>query len=193
MHYQGRRWGGSHTYSAGQTFASYGVRFQGEATSPDVRQSLIDAVPREHQDFLQSLEWVHDSEVPFPPGRLVCVHAGLRGDTGSEEQLAALKRRDPRDANVLYQDDPGRFPAFSGREDVLPMPEDLAGKALLVSGHHGHLDVPPANGSAASDRIICDASGGHPSEERPITAVVLPQRLVVGSGTRRHGIVSMGS
>jgi hypothetical protein len=43
--------------------------------------------------------------------------------------------------------------------------------------------------SSSSDRIICDLSGGNPSAEAPITAVILPDRTVVGSSTANGGIV----
>ena len=77
MHYQGRRWGGdggSDAYSAMSTFASYGVPYSHAA---EARDALIAAVPQAHKDFLRRLLWVYDAPVPFPPGRLVCVHAGL--------------------------------------------------------------------------------------------------------------------
>ena len=104
----------------------------------------------------------------------------------AEEQICALKARDPFHRHVLYAHDPGRFPAFSGRSDVRPMPVELEGKALLVSGHHGLLDVPE---QGKSDRIICDFSGGAPTEVRPISAVILPERTVIGSGKSNGGLL----
>ena len=43
MSYMGRRWGGSHKYSAGATFKSYGVKFDPKALKS--RDALINAVP----------------------------------------------------------------------------------------------------------------------------------------------------
>lgn len=58
----------------------------------------------------------------------------------------------------------GRLEAFSGRLEVEPMHPDLAGKAVLISGHHGWQSV-------QGDRIICDASGG--KTDKPLEAIVL--------------------
>jgi len=61
-------------YSAAPCFKSYGVNFDFSSYS---RQMMIQKVPQKHKDFLSELEWVVDLQVPFSPGRLVCVHAGL--------------------------------------------------------------------------------------------------------------------
>jgi len=52
------------------------------------------------------------------------------------------------------------------------MPADLVGKAIFVSGHHGTF-------RAENDRYIIDASGGNPSSDRPIQALILPDRKIV--------------
>ena len=49
---------------------------------------------------------------------------------------------------------------FSGRGLVQPMHPELKGKAVLVSGHHGYTEA-----TNNMTRIICDTSGGLPSEE----------------------------
>ena len=55
------------------------------------------------------------------------------------------------------------------------MPEELAGRAVLVSGHHGYRSVD-------GDRVIMDGSGGRP--QRPLEAIVLPSKEVVSSDDR---------
>ena len=52
------------------------------------------------------------------------------------------------------------------------MQELVAKNILLVSGHHGVLDLKP-------NRLIIDEGGG--LEENPITAIVLPYRKLVRS------------
>ena len=69
MHYQGRRWGGSMTYSANTTFQSYGVDFE---VSEKAREKFIDAVPKSHKTFLKELKWVHEEDTSFPPGKIIC-------------------------------------------------------------------------------------------------------------------------
>ena len=92
---------------------------------------------------------------------------------------ASLKDSQPTSVRTKLIDrgDKGRNPAFCGRTDVLPLPPELQGRAMLVSGHHGFADL--AHGHA--DRIVCDRSGGTPKEDRPLEAVLLPERTVVGS------------
>lgn len=170
MHYAGRRWGGSGAYNAGPTFASYGVDFKYTAAA---REKLLQAVPEEHKDFLESLQWVHDQHLPHPPGRLVCVHAGLKPGADVEAQIEALKRRDLA-ADILHERrrdgtaDISRFAAFHGRGDVLKSTADF----YLVSGHHGFHRV-------KGNRVILDASGGSPTPDRPLQAFILPFREVV--------------
>lgn len=48
----------------------------------------------------------------------------------------------------------------------------MAKNILLVSGHHGALDVKP-------NRLIIDEGGG--LEQNPITAIILPWRTLVRS------------
>jgi len=170
MHYLGRRWGGSMLYDAQSTFASYGVKsFSG-------RDALIAAVPEAHKEFLRNLAWVHDQPLDFPPGRLVCAHAGLTSDAPVEEQIAALKARDPRAKVLLEANRPDRVAAFVGRELVEDLPPDA--DFCLVSGHHGFHHVSPCG-----RRVIIDEGGGVPG--RPIQAHVLPDGAVVTSHDRR--------
>lgn len=69
-----------------------------------------------------------------------------------------------------------RFSAFSGRDGVLPMHPELERSAILVSGHHGFVDL-------VGNRIIMDMSGGKPTKTKPLSAIVLPERRVVTSTT----------
>ena len=175
MHYQGRRWGGDERtdiYDARATFSSYGVTY---GTSAESREALIQAVPEAHKLFLNRLLWVYDAPVGFAPGRVVCVHAGLFTKGSLEEQLAALHNK-RLDAPALQIGGYGRFEALSGRREVEEMHPELKGKSLLISGHHGFT-------SQQGDRLIVDTSGGHPGDEYPIEAVVLPSRRLVSSAS----------
>eukprot|EP00747_Dinoflagellata_sp_TGD_P210216 gnl/TRDRNA2_/TRDRNA2_83515_c0_seq2.p1 gnl/TRDRNA2_/TRDRNA2_83515_c0~~gnl/TRDRNA2_/TRDRNA2_83515_c0_seq2.p1 ORF type:complete len:331 (+),score=40.63 gnl/TRDRNA2_/TRDRNA2_83515_c0_seq2:288-1280(+) len=162
MHFQGRRWGGGKAYSAAATFRSYGVKF--DYTTP-AREALLAAVPNTHKDFLRGLAWVHEAAVPFAPGRLICVHAGLEDSTSVEEQLQALRALDPF-APAIQREDLSRVEALSGRRNVQGMPRELRGRALLVSGHHGFTRI------SSDGRIICDTCGGN--DRLPLEAVILP-------------------
>ena len=191
MHYQGRRWGALRTYNSRSTFRSYGVTpnvsptFRSDELKPEMREELLAAVPQAHKEFLASLRWVHDQPVPWQPGRLICVHAGLASGLGAAPAAAQLERLHARDltARVLYEGgdkapkggDSSRLAALVGRQGVLPMPPELADHAVLVSGHHGFSDL--AHGHA--DRLVLDHGGGSPL--RPLEAVILPERTVVSS------------
>ena len=175
MHYQGRRWGEGSVYNSAETFASYGVPF---ARTREAREALRAAVPQAHKDFLRRLPWVCELDVPWQSFRqLVCVHAGLRVDAPAAPQLAALRARDVS-AVLLQPATHGRIEAFSARGDVIGAHPDLerAG-ALLVSGHHGLRRGVGGKGG----RIILDHGGGRPDPALPLEAVVLPERLLVGS------------
>ena len=63
---------------------------------------------------------------------------------------------------------------MSGREAVFGPHADLAGKALVVSGHHGCTDV-------GKDRIIVDTSGGQMAPMPALEAIILPARTRVSS------------
>ena len=259
MHYQGRRWGGSMTYSANTTFQSYGVDFE---ISEKARQKFIDAVPNSHKTFLKELKWVcssvvfenisflvqllivslvslehhvartprrsnttlehhartprsnttlehhartprsntvHEEDTSFPPGKIICTwcsssrislrkiwvhqptrhtgtHAGLNPTIASSKQLEALRRRDLFDRTIHPAHDKylGRFEPFHGRQSVLPIPSDLKGKAVLVSGHHGCTFV-------KGDRYVMDVSGGVPSAHAH--SLILPERVVKAAVT----------
>eukprot|EP00931_Biecheleriopsis_adriatica_P031397 TRINITY_DN18414_c0_g1_i3.p1 TRINITY_DN18414_c0_g1~~TRINITY_DN18414_c0_g1_i3.p1 ORF type:complete len:471 (-),score=80.34 TRINITY_DN18414_c0_g1_i3:28-1323(-) len=164
MHYQGRRWGGSNIYQAANTFASYGLGW--DPNSPESRTQLIEAVPDSHKQFLSSLKWVYEQAVPWPPGKVTCVHAGLIPDIPAEPQLEALIERD-LGASILHDGgDPGRIASFSAREVMLAMHPDLENKSLLVSGHHGAFYM-------EGNRIVNDRNGGR----GPMEAVILPDVL----------------
>lgn len=182
MHYQGRRWGEGRVYNTHSTFASYGVAYDAE---PETREALIRAVPAEHKAFIRKLAWVHDET--FVWGRLVCVHAGLDSRSPVNPQLEALAARD-LSASCLHsrvgssQDfarsdgtpDQGRLAALCDRASAEPMHPELFGRAVLISGHHGFTRLD-------GDRIILDASGGRPADGRPLEAILLPNRIVMGS------------
>lgn len=172
MHYQGRRWGGSAIYHASHTFDSYGVDMcYGE--KEEIREQLIEAVPKSHKEFLKELKWIHVQPVPFPPGYVVAVHAGLEKSRDLTDQLEALHNRDLA-ADILFKKKcKERVIPFVGRTSVEPMHEELQGRAILVSGHHGFFHM-------EGDRIICDKSGGHAGPRRPLEAIILPERKIIG-------------
>jgi len=174
MHYQGRRWAEGYTYNSDSAFASYGVQLDG---SFEMRDRLIKAVPHSHKDFLQRMLWVHEADRTW--GRVVCVHAGLNCESPLAPQLAALKARDLSASCLFAGSDSGRIAAMSERRSVEPMHPELTSlegerPSWLVSGHHGFT-------SLEGKRLIIDASGGLPAPGRPIQAVILPERAVVGS------------
>jgi predicted NAD-dependent protein-ADP-ribosyltransferase YbiA (DUF1768 family) len=173
MHYQGRRWGASWTYDADATFASYGAGPFDSSDESYVR--LCEAVPKEHKEFLQNLDWVLDMEVAFEPGRLVCVHAGLEHGVPAQLQIDALKTRDYRNLS-LYEGthNTDRIEALSGRNNVRALHPDLKKTAILVSGHHSKCEI-------IGDRIIMDMCGGNPSRSKPLSAILLPSREIVSS------------
>ena len=175
MHYQGRRWGALRSYNSGATLKSYGVA-PDFRMPPRMREELVAAVPQAHRDFLAELQWVRDEPIGWPPGRLICVHAGLYSSRPAAVQLDRLHARD-LSASVLHEGaDTGRIAALSGRQDVLSMPPDLVGKAMVVSGHHGFMDL--AHGGDPN-RVVLDRGAGVPG--RPLAAVLLPERTVLSS------------
>lgn len=171
---------------ARSTFESYGVTW--DKDDPKLAEKLRRAVPQEHVELLESLRWVHDMEVSWSPGRLVCVHAGLDLRLPAEVQIKALKARNLSEAILHQEFSQGRLTAFSGRAHVRPMHPDLEGKAVLISGHHAEFLV-------EGDRIINDRSGGLVQaglrkapggiirwvDKMPLEAVLLPSRHVVAS------------
>jgi hypothetical protein len=170
MHYQGRRWANGRTYNSHSTFSSYGLELDG---SPEMRQRLVAVLPPSHADFLRRMRWIHVAERTW--GSVICVHAGLDSRAPLEPQLQALEARD-LSASCLHDKgtDSGRLIPLCNRQSVEPIHPQLAGRALLVSGHHGFSKLD-------DDRIILDASGGVPGPGRPIQAIVLPARTVIGS------------
>ena len=91
------------------------------------------------------------SDFDGPPRQLIAVHVGLHAASPVLPQIEALRARDAS-ATVLQVGAWGRFEAFSGRNEVAQMHPELAGQAILVSGHHGWLHI-------KGDRLICDSSG----------------------------------
>ena len=102
----------------------------------------------------------------------MCTHAGLEICKPAAAQIDALKARDLTSPMLHERGDLGRIAPFSGRNGVLPMHPDLEGKAVLVSGHHGYNAI-------SGDRIVLDLSGGVPSLQRPLQAIVLPERTIL--------------
>ncbi|GAQ87112.1 hypothetical protein KFL_003320050 [Klebsormidium nitens] len=174
VHLQGRRWAGTpknktnakrgmsymgSIYDSAPTFKSYGVE-HGD------RKGLIAAVPEMHKEFLRNLLWVYEQPGPSTGEytKIIAVHAGLEASTTApiEKQIELLKARDVRVERVE---------ALSGRDNVLQNPKELAeAGVLLISGHHGWLDV-------RVNRMIIDECGGF--EDKPLAAVVLPSRQVI--------------
>jgi len=172
MQYQGRRWAGSGSYQVYTTFDSYGVKWSNGARL-ELYEELKAAVPKEHKTFLKNMKWIHVQPVPFPPGFIIAVHAGLATEKDGISQIDSLVNRDLA-ADVLFEqaEYKARVVPFVGRGDVWKMHPDLDGKALLVSGHHGCYH-------AEGDRIICDKSGGNASSWRPLEAIIFPERKVI--------------
>lgn len=174
MHHQGRRWGAGDTYCNKATFKSYGVDF---AMTKECRQSLIDAVAPEHKEFLNSLVYCYDTPVPFPPGRLVAVHAGLDARQPAEPQIQALLALDLYGETLTPFGDGRRITAISERELVLHMHPDLMGRAILVSGHHSMRTTP------SEHRHIIDSTGGR--ARATLDAMLLPSETIVQHEDRR--------
>ena len=202
MHYQGRRWGGSTVYDSAATFESYGAG-PGDLSrggSPAARARLQAAVPAAHQAFLRGLSWAVDLAVPFAPGRLVAVHAGLAhggaGGGSAEAQLAALKARDFTDPALHASGsggggrcDPGRLGPLSGRSGVRAQHPDFdGGRCLLVSGHHHTVALEGDNGH----RLVLDNCGGMPGPSAPLQALVLPSRALVSSSVEYPAVYEEG-
>ena len=164
MHLQGRRWGGSaedsaNAFESERTFSSYGVN-HGD------RDGLLAALPEKHKALLASMEFmveidgVSDDENPKVDA-LIAIHAGLESDVPLNEQLVALRTKVETAQWVE---------GLQGRANVLPVHPELPENVLAVSGHHGFVKL-------EKNRIIVDGCAGH--EDRPLTAVVLPERAVV--------------
>lgn len=175
MHVQGRRWAGVikekmskkgrpydvSTFDSGSTFRSYGVDFAD-------REALQKAMPQEHKDFLQQLLWVHEQDgvdtgdPATSYSKLIAVHAGFEAGRSAAEQIQWLRQRIPVKT---------RIEEISGRHNVYEnLPEHNDKNVLVVSGHHGCLDV------ARRLRLIIDESGGL---DQPIAAMILPSRELV--------------
>ena len=170
MHYQGRRWAGSRIYNADTTFASYGLPFR-LAEAPEHHTAFVEAVPDEHKKFLRELEWAVDLSTAFTPGRVVAVHAGLNTTRPLTPQIDQLLARHYDSPALRSERDVSRWVAFHERVIPKPMHPELEGKAILVSGHHSTY-------YNQGDRYIIDASGGTPSANGPLQALVLPERTI---------------
>lgn len=171
MHYQGRRWGGNKLYNANATFKSYGLSFDLAQTAAD-HAAFMTAVPDTHKAFLNKLEWCVDLPTSFSPGRLIAVHAGLHARRPLAPQLNQLLARNHDAPDLVSEGKLGRITAIHARGSVEPMHPELIGIAVLVSGHHGKF-------YQLEDRYIIDASGGRPAANRPIQALVLPQKSII--------------
>lgn len=164
MHLQGRRWGGTaedsaNAFESERTFHSYGV-------DAGDREKLLAALPEKHKALLASMEFVveidgvSDDDNPKVDA-LIAVHAGLESDVPVNEQLVALRTKVETTQWVE---------GLQGRANVLPAHPELPENVLVVSGHHGFVKLD-------KNRIIVDGCAGH--EDRPLTAVVLPERALV--------------
>lgn len=176
MHLQGRRWGArvragtrtsgpevtTNAFESEPTFASYGVE-TGD------REGLLAAMPDSHKQLLASLEFVvemdgvTDDQHPEVT-KLIAVHAGLVSSQPVREQVASLRAKTV---------DRQWVEALQGRANVFNLPDsDLPSDVLVASGHHGVLKLD-------GRRLIVDSCAGR--AERPLKAVVLPERLIVES------------
>lgn len=173
MHLQGLRWGGSaeapekNPFQSSSTFASYGVK-HGD------RQALLDALPAAHLAFLQALEpWYSLSlgQEHHPYKTLLAIHAGLE-IPGKNSMLRVVPDVDQqleelRDGSALALP---WIEQLQGRGNTRATPDELQeSQTLLVSGHHGILDL-----DSDWRWIIDHGSGG-----RPLAAVLLPDQLVL--------------
>lgn len=145
------------------------------------RKGLIAAVPDKHKEFLRNLLWIYEQPGPSTGeySKIIAVHAGLEASSTApiEKQIELLKARDVRVERVE---------ALSGRDNVLQNPKELAeAGVLLISGHHGWLDV-------RVNRMIIDECGGF--EDKPLAAVVLPSRQIIRDtdvvSTSQHSTMS---
>ena len=184
MHIQGRRWGGfagsaaHNAFDAAPTFRSYGAAL-GD------REALLEAMPRHHQHFFSSLQWV--AEIQSPVGNIMAVHAGFE-ENNIATQLQRLKEKWAWSAFVE---------PLAGRSNVLKMPSYFKEPVLqepgaqpipqfLISGHHGFVQL---NGR----RLVVDGSS-----EGKVTALLLNAQPVppkasarAGASTRRFGPLHM--
>lgn len=176
MHYQGRLWGGSNgPFKSEATFKSYGVSFV--PNSPENREALKAAVPLDHKEFLRSLRFIYDAPLAFAPGRIIAVHAGLDSRQAADPQIEALLGGDMF-AKVLTPDDLGSIACICDKtENVYHMHPDLAGKAMLVSGHHSERAKP------AEFRHIIDSTGGRP--RATLDAMLLPGEEIIQHEEKR--------
>ena len=128
-------------------------------------------MPDTHKNFVQQLEWAVDLPTSFAPGRLIAIHAGLSFEKPAKPQIDQLLARNYDAPDLVSKGDLSRSIAFHDRQHVKPMHPDLDGKAILVSGHHSMY-------YNLGDRYIIDASGGTPSTNKPLQALVLPDRSI---------------
>ena len=168
MHLQGRRWGafsregsedGINAFDSHATFASY-------SAAPGDREDLLRKMPEEHKKLLASLEFVVEVEDVDEHGKkLIAVHAGLEeGECPFDVQMTALRER---------RVDQAWIEALQGRANVMNLPKDTPDDVIIASGHHGVLEIGDRR------RIIVDECGGR--IERPLAALILPERKVVRS------------
>jgi hypothetical protein len=170
MHYMGRRWGGSTSHKSRTTFESYGVKFGYNSSN---RDEFINAVPQEHKDFLRNLPWMYETYIPkCSPSNIICTHAGL-GSVNVQNQLRAMRNRDIlADSIRINPEYADRLYFMNGRREVLLTPKELNNKTLLISGHHGRVNI-------TKNRIIMDNNAG--KANRAIHAIVLPSRIMISS------------
>ncbi|MHA1731670.1 MAG: metallophosphoesterase [Promethearchaeota archaeon] len=122
------------------------------------RDGLLGAMPREHVEFFRDLPWV----VEHPD--FLFVHAGLEIGVPVAEQLGRLHARD------LSQP---RVEPIQGKHLRGVPPEE---RRVVVSGH-----VRVDRVVFRERRVLLDTSGGR---EGPVSAVLLPERLVLQSTIR---------
>lgn len=134
--------------------------FRSYGVAPGDLLTLAAAMPAAHKRFLAGLPW----RVEHP--EYLIVHAGLLPTVPFADQLAALRTPDFADGRPAWLSD--RTIAHG------PVPTDCP--LTVVSGH-----VPVPAVTFADRRVLVDTTGGVRGD---LSAVLLPERLVVTSATR---------
>ena len=120
---------------------------------------LRERMPVRHRAFLAGLPWC----VEHP--RYLVVHAGLT-DAPYAEQLQALRARDFQHMR----------PPWLHHRSLAKVPPPADCPVSVVSGHRV---VPRVEFLHGDRRVLVDTFGGEPG--RPLSAVLLPERMVVTS------------
>lgn len=138
-------------YGCGPTFRSYGIDQVGDY------ESLLNAIPPEHQDLLSDVPWCVDHPDYF------FVHAGLDPASSFELQHAILQERDVTLTRPQW---------LCSRSLTFQEPPRDCSK-IVVSGH---VRVPQV--SFGQKRLLIDTTGG---EGGSLSCVLLPENQIIHS------------